>query len=205
LVGWINKGSYWAERMIAVYLLWIVFTALGFGIFGAAPATVALCAIMRVWVLGECLEKPIIALFWWHYRREFIRSNALFWSVVPIGFLLAWDTSLAVVHMEPSVRWTTAPVVVADLSVASILLYLFPLYVHWHFRHWWMYYKASFLLAVANSWRTIALLLLVYTWVFVIRGVLPIVTAVLVMYAIMRFTVDGMERTSRKGGGALLS
>ena len=197
LLGKLSIAIHWVGQLIEVSVLWVGFTLGGLVVLGMGPATIALCAIMRMWVLGKQPDQPMPSLFWTHYRKEFVRANELFWCLVPIGIFLAWDTHVAIYHVMPTVRWTAVPIMLADVCFASITLYLFPLYVHRNLARLTQYFRLAFLTAVINPGCTFLLLGLLYVWIFVLRGALPVATASVVVYAIVRVAIAGVERVAK--------
>src|SRR5690625_6922967 len=80
----------WCEgimRLAYVNLLWILFTILGLGIFGIFPATIALFAVTRKWVMGD-RDIPVFSTFWQTFRKEFLKSTLLGWVLFVIGYMI---------------------------------------------------------------------------------------------------------------------
>ncbi|WP_260843514.1 YesL family protein, partial [Staphylococcus epidermidis] len=56
--------------------LWLLFTLLGGVLFGWAPSTAAMCAVIRKWLMGQ-KDVPIFPLFLDTYKKEFLKVNAI--------------------------------------------------------------------------------------------------------------------------------
>ncbi|RDW21316.1 hypothetical protein CWR48_02570 [Oceanobacillus arenosus] len=76
----------WIMRLAYVQLLWIVFTVLGLGIFGLFPATNAMFAMIRKWLSGK--DIPVFPFMWKTYRREFMKANLHFYTLLLIGGII---------------------------------------------------------------------------------------------------------------------
>lgn len=50
--------------------LWLLFTLLGGVLFGWAPSTAAMCAVIRKWLMGH-KDVPVFALFLDTYKKSF--------------------------------------------------------------------------------------------------------------------------------------
>lgn len=130
-------GSYkfcvWMTRLAYVNLLWIVFTILGLGVFGFMPATTAMFAIVRKWLLDE-QEVPIMNTFWQQYKEAFIQTNLLGLVLVLIGYLLIVE--FRILQMQESTMYTIVSFgVLFILCMYGILLtYFFPIFVHFNLR-----------------------------------------------------------------------
>src|SRR5699024_2801656 len=77
-------------RLAYVNLLWVLFTALGLGLFGIFPATVALFTVTRKWVMGDH-DIPIFSTFWHTYRKEFFKSTLFGFILFVIGYIIYVD------------------------------------------------------------------------------------------------------------------
>lgn len=80
-------------QLAYINLLWILFTLLGFGIFGLFPSTAALFAVTNEWVTEQKNTK-VFSSFWRHYRIYFTRANMLGYVMIVIGVFLWLDLRL---------------------------------------------------------------------------------------------------------------
>jgi uncharacterized membrane protein YesL len=76
----------WLTRLAYINLLWILFTFRGFVIFGFFPATIAMLATLRQFLLKN--NPPVFQTFSQYYKKEYFNSNKLGLVIVMIGFLL---------------------------------------------------------------------------------------------------------------------
>ncbi|MFS0820145.1 YesL family protein [Bacillus sp. 1P02SD] len=76
----------WVARLAYLNLLWILFTLCGFVIFGFFPATIAMLATLRQFLIKN--HPPVFKTFWHYYKKEFLGSNKLGLIIVGIGFIL---------------------------------------------------------------------------------------------------------------------
>jgi uncharacterized membrane protein YesL len=79
----------WIARLAYINLLWILFTLSGFVILGIFPATVAMLATLRQFLLKN--HPPVFQTFWLYYKKEFIVSNKLGLMIVLIGLILSMN------------------------------------------------------------------------------------------------------------------
>ncbi|WP_280769218.1 YesL family protein [Salipaludibacillus daqingensis] len=78
--GFIYRVADWMMKLAFVNLLWILFTILGFGVFGFYPAWIAMCRLMTLWSKGE--EPPLFKTFWSVYRTVFLKANAIALGII---------------------------------------------------------------------------------------------------------------------------
>jgi len=180
----------WCEgimRLAYVNLLWILFTILGLGIFGIFPATIALFAVTRKWVMGD-RDIPVFSTFWQTYRKEFLKSTLLGWVLFVIGYMIYVDLALLPTGgFLDVVRWG---IVICGLLYIIILFYIFPIYVHFHWknRH---YIKYALLLGASHPHYTLLMIIgigALYYIVMSIPGLLPFFSVSILAY-IMMWTV----------------
>ena len=80
------------SKLAYVNLLWVFFTALGLGVFGFMPATIALFAVTRKWVMGD-KDVPVFKTFWKTYRKEFFKSTLFGVVLFVIGYIIYFDSA----------------------------------------------------------------------------------------------------------------
>ncbi|WP_159440004.1 YesL family protein [Bacillus sinesaloumensis] len=76
----------WVARLAYLNILWILFTLSGFVILGFFPATIAMLATLRQFLMKN--HPPVFKTFWGYYRKEFLNSNKLGLFISVIGFIL---------------------------------------------------------------------------------------------------------------------
>ncbi|WP_100404372.1 YesL family protein [Bacillus solitudinis] len=185
--------------MAYVNLLWICFTVLGLGVFGWAPSTAAMCAVLRRWMRGET-DRPVFSMFWETYRKEFVRSNIVGLVFVFVGYMLFVNFKFFQVESQwifISVRY----MMIAVMIVCSIMLiYIFPLMAHYEATIY-QHFKNSFMVSVFQPLRTIytvAAAVTVYHILFTIPGLIPFLGISLLGFVIMWTTYRTFLRMDYK-------
>lgn len=84
--GSILALSEWITRLAYLNILWILFTLGGFVIFGFFPATIALLATLRQFLIKN--DPPVFKTFLTYYKKEFSGSNKLGFIITIIGLIL---------------------------------------------------------------------------------------------------------------------
>ena len=119
------------SKLAYVNLLWIFFTVLGLGVFGFMPATIALFAVTRKWVMGD-KDVPVFKTFWTTYRKEFFKSHAI-WSCFVCNRLHYLFRS-CILPTGGLFNLLRLGVFIFGLLYAIVLLYIFPIYVHYDWK-----------------------------------------------------------------------
>lgn len=171
-------------KLAYVNVLWILFTLLGFGVFGFMPATVALFTVNRKWVMGD-KDIPVFKTFWTTYRQEFFKSTLFGFVLFAIGYIIYIDLALS-----PTGGLFTllrVGLFICGISYVILLLYIFPLYVHydWKKRN---YLKYAVLLGISHPHYTFLMLIgigALYYLCITIPGLIPFFGASLLAYIIM--------------------
>lgn len=172
------------SRFAYVNLLWIGFSLLGLGIFGIMPATAAMFSVVRKWVMKD-MDVPVFQTFWENYKRDFIKVNILGLVLVIIGYILYVDFALL-----PTGGWFTIlriALIVVGLLYAIVLLYLFPIFVHYEWKKR-MYLKYALLLGSAHPHYTLLMVVLigaVYYISMFIPGLIPFFSVSVTAYFMM--------------------
>jgi uncharacterized membrane protein YesL len=86
----LNDVGEWIYRLIFLNVLWIGFTILGLGILGVFPATNALFAVLRKFLLNK-KDVKIASDFYHFYRKDFVKSNALGYILTLIAAVIWVD------------------------------------------------------------------------------------------------------------------
>lgn len=116
-------------RLAIINLLWLCFTVIGLILFGFFPATVAMFTVIRKEVLKE--DMPIFQTFWSTYKQEFLKSNLLGLILVVIGYILYIDI-VFLKYISGAIQILYIPVLIMCIVYILMLLYIFPVYVHYH-------------------------------------------------------------------------
>lgn len=110
-------------------LLWIGFTLLGLGVFGAGPATAAAQIAVCRRAAGDAA--PLLRGFTFDYFRNFPRANMLSLPVMAVAaaLVLNWNYFSRGAGLFPQVM--AAAIFVAAIFVAGAVCYVFPMYARY--------------------------------------------------------------------------
>lgn len=184
MTGGFYRISLIVSKMAYVNILWMLFTLLGLGIFGLMPATVGLFAVVRKWIMGD-KDIPVFRTFWWNYRKEFVKSNLLGLILFLIGYILYVDFAFI-----PSGGFYTAiriGLVMILILYIIILLYIFPVYVHYDWKIS-LYLKYALLLGTGHPHFTFLMIIGISVLYFIsisFPGIIPFFSVSLLAYMIM--------------------
>lgn len=123
--------SEWVMRFMYVNILWILFTLMGFVIFGFFPATTAMFTVLRKWVLKQT-EIPVFKTFWLTYKKEFLKSSLIGLIIVLFGSFMFLNLKIIDAATIPTLKLLYIPNVIVILIFLLTLLYIFPVYVHYN-------------------------------------------------------------------------
>ncbi|HZH62764.1 MAG TPA: DUF624 domain-containing protein [Metabacillus sp.] len=161
LMGGIFKVCDWISKLAYVNLLWVIFTLIGFGLFGVAPSTVALFSIVRKWIMGEN-NIPVFSMFWSIYKSEFKKSNLLSFLLIFIIFFMYVDWVL-IGSMQGILHHIFLTIfIIISIIFTVILVYIFPVYVHFE-GSILNYFKSAILIGTSFPIRTLMMVLAVGT------------------------------------------
>jgi uncharacterized membrane protein YesL len=110
-------------------LLWIAFTLLGFGIFGAGPATAAAQIEVRKRAAGNAV--PLLREFASAYFRNFVRANALALPVMAIAAALVLNWNYFSGGRGVLAQFMAVGILVGAIFLAGAVCYVFPMYARY--------------------------------------------------------------------------
>ncbi|MEH7495700.1 YesL family protein [Neobacillus niacini] len=173
---WYMRFGDWVLKLLILNILWVVLTLLGLIIFGFFPATVALFAVIRKLVMQD-EDVSIFQLFWRTYKLEFVKSNFLGMIVLSIGAILFVDLYI-LRQLDPSMLNQMLILIVFVLIVVymALLIYIFPLFVHYD-TNIVGYFKYAIILVIGRPFRTIFMLVSIVALMYLLRwipGLIPI-------------------------------
>lgn len=150
------RFAVWITRFAYLNILWVAFTLVGLFFFGLLPATAAMFAVVRKWINGES-DIPIFDTFWTSYKKEFVKINLLGYAVLLVGYLLTVEYQI--LRTQEHVAYLIASFGVVGLFIIYfiILLYLFPIFVHFDLRPF-EYIKWAFVIGIGHPLLTVFLL-----------------------------------------------
>lgn len=194
LTGVINgyyAFSLWVVRLFALNCLWIGFTLFGFGVFGLMPATVAMFSVTRKWVTAQKEMVPIYHTFWTTYKKSFVQTNMYGLLFFLVGYLLI--TEFRIAQAGSGTAYTAAMFATLGIMLifAIIMLYFFPIYVHFHLSYI-DYVKWPLLISIIHPVLTVFLLVSLGCTFYFIYTTVPILivlfggsgAAYLIMWAV---------------------
>lgn len=148
LLGKIYQGLDLFTKIAYINLLWLIFTILGLGIFGVTPASVALLAVVRQWLMKD-MDIPIFKEFFHTYKKEFIHSNIF--GLIFIVALAILYSNFVYIFQESGVLQIilTIGLIINGIIFLIMIIYFFPVYVHYHLK-FHEYFKHSFLMGMIN-------------------------------------------------------
>lgn len=169
-----------------LHILWVLFTLLGFVLFGVMPATTALFSVIRKSIEGD-RETSIFYTFFSTYKKYFLKSNVLGLLMASLGIFLYIDLTISK-QMIQSFYIHAVLLVVCFLYFITVLYY-FPVFVRYDFRIF-KYIKQSFLISLARPFETIAMivsLVLLYYLFNLIPPLLFFAGSAIIAYPLMWF------------------
>lgn len=188
----------WALNIFLLNLLWFLFSTLGLFVLGIFPATAALFAVMRKLVMTS-EEVPIFRLFWKTFKDEFVRSNLLGYVLVAAGLILYIDLrvlqQLEVTFLH---QFMTIVTFLLIFIYVVILLYVFPIFVHFNLKTF-QYIKYAFILAIGRPLQSLLMVLVLAGLFFVlfqIPGLIPVFGASLISFTLMKMTSKSLPGIS---------
>ncbi len=187
--------------MLAAYLnvLWILFTAGGFIVFGIFPSTVGLFTVIRKMILYKDNDIRIFSEYWRVVKKEFVKSNAM-------GFLLTMVTLLLLLNLQLLRIIDGIPhlillsiICMMGMMWVILLLYWIPVYIHYElpFRN---VMSAAFLIGLSNPLSTIFMFIglsVLYMILLIVPGLFPFFSISISVLIIMQLALKAFERTQK--------
>ncbi|WP_100407315.1 YesL family protein [Bacillus solitudinis] len=199
LMGGFYKISEWIMRLAYINILWILFSLLGLILFGVWPATAAMFAIVRKWIMGEH-DIPVFKTFWGYYKSDFIRINLLGLSLAIIGYILYIDIKFLQAAVDSWIGALYLPVLIMTFFYYLMLLYVIPVYVHYDIKLFQVI-KNSFLIMIMNPLANVALIvscLMIYFLMISFPGLIIFFGASSLAFVIMWSTQIAFNKIQKK-------
>lgn len=177
----------WIMRLIYVNLLWIAFTILGLILFGIGPATTALFAVSRKWLMGE-REIAIFPTFWESYRKELVTSNILLAILLLVGVVLYIDYRI-LVELEGQIYTILLIGLLGIVMIyIFIFLFIFPVLAHYKLKTF-QYLRQTFLIVISSPFKMLFTVICAVLFMFIlykIPGLIPFyagsIMSIMIMY-----------------------
>ena len=154
-------------KVMYINMLWIGFTLAGLGIFGLFPATAAMFAVTRKWMLGE-KAIPVFRTFWDTYKADFFQINILGYSFVLLGMILYVDLRFFQTSDLFILQAVSFLFFAFLLIYFLILLYFFPVFVHFQYKTF-EYIKYTLILAIGRPVQSIMMIAGCILVLFILR------------------------------------
>lgn len=143
----------WIMRLVCLNLLWLLFILAGLAVLGFFPATAAMFAVTRKWVMGET-DIPIFKTFWKNYKIDFVQTNLIGYGLLLIGAFLYVDLRFSQTAQQFVFQSFSFIFIILLFIYFIVLLYIFPVFVHFQFKTF-AYIKQSFIIAVGRPIQSI--------------------------------------------------
>src|SRR5699024_3675535 len=114
-----------------VNFLWVCFTIAGLILFGIGPSTVAMFKIFREYWSNEDSDIRVFKTFWETFRHEFFKANGLSLLLIVIPYMLYVNLNFLELGNERLAVIIHYCVLVAAVVYGIMLIYIFPMYVHY--------------------------------------------------------------------------
>lgn len=157
--GFLSKFYYFGDTvflLLYVNFLWVCFTLLGLIVFGIGPSTVSMFTIFRKWTMGDD-GIPTFRVFWRTYKQEFIRANGLGLFLIFISYMLYINFNFLQLNNAWLQQLMDILLIIAAIVYAIMVIYIFPLYVHYE-NNLFNYFKNAIFIAIYSPIRTIYLI-----------------------------------------------
>ncbi|MDC3416071.1 YesL family protein [Aquibacillus salsiterrae] len=168
-MGFFYTITEWITRFAYVNILWLVFSLLGLLLFGFFPATIAMFAIVRKWIMGET-ELPVFQTFWSHYKKEFVKGNLLGLILVILGFIILVDLRFIQLSNNSITALVQIPIYLFIFAFILTTFYLFPVYVHYDI-NLFQKFKNAFLIMMINPLYNLLMIIGVITVYFALTTI----------------------------------
>jgi uncharacterized membrane protein YesL len=120
----------WIVRLVMLNLLWILFSILGLMVAGIFPATAAVLAVARKWLLGE-QDMKIWNTFKQIYLQEFKTANLMGWILSTIGIILYFNYRVIQSNAGEIVHLVTFAFYFIIFFYIILVIWSFPLQAHY--------------------------------------------------------------------------
>lgn len=178
----------WVYRFAYLNLLWVLFTLAGGIMLGFFPATSAMFSVERTWIRGE-KDLPIHQLFWSAYKREFVRSNLLGYLLIFGGFLLVINYVISITIDGTIGDILTWLLIGLLLVYAVILVYIFPVFVHYNVNYL-AYIKHAFVIGISSPLMSLLIVVSFISYFYLVSvfpGILLLYTGSILSFLLMWF------------------
>ena len=184
----VYQAGEWMIRLVYANLLWMLFTLLGFGIFGFMPATVSLFVLLRKWIIGNEVESAF-TIFWTNYRKEFLKANLFGVMFFVIGLIIRLDILFFQDSSNLVFQILFVLMICLSLLYFITLMNFFPVYVHFDL-YIFNYVKYAFLIGLSQLSSTLMMIfgsIIIFCLYWYVSGLIPLLCVSLFCLNIMWF------------------
>ncbi|WP_223591941.1 YesL family protein [Neobacillus bataviensis] len=206
ILGLIFRTCEWIMLLAYLNILWILFTLLGAVVFGIFPATAAMFAVIRKWLISKH-DVPVLKTFWTYYRGEFLKTNQLGLMFFVTGLILYLDFKIIDFQNEFIHKIFLIVLFLFTSVYAVTFIYIFPVFVQYDLKLL-QYVKNAFLIGIANPIRTAMMVVCLITAFFVLRlapGLLPFFSGSLLSIVMMTFAYQSINKIEHKKSSSAVS
>lgn len=188
----------WVMRLAYLNILWLFFTIVGFIVFGFFPATTAMFAVVRKWLMKET-DLPVFKTFWGYYKSDLVKSNLLGLVILIVGYILYIDITM-LRNASGVIQIFYIPSLIITLGFVLTVFYMFPTYVHYDIGILQVA-KNSFFIMVLNPMSTIMMFIGSTIFYYLLKGVpglAPFVSGSAFAYLVMWSAILAFSKIQRK-------
>jgi len=192
----------WITKLAYLNILWMVYIAAAWFIFGFMPASAALFVVIRK-VLKKESDIPIWRTFHTAYKQEFIKSNIAGLFLLLIGIIIILDYWLLQYAMGVMRGIMAGLLLLLSVFYITVLVFFFPVYVHYDLKLR-DYFKYALLLGISHLHVAAVIFILTALTVFLLLympGLIPFFGGISLAYLWMTggvYIFRIMEERGRK-------
>ncbi|MGO4936303.1 YesL family protein [Fundicoccus sp. Sow4_H7] len=158
LFGMIFEIVMWLVRLIILNFLWIIFTVLGLGLFGIAPATFSLANVIYKW-LSVGHDISFVKTFIDYYKENFFKSNKIGLLIISLFAFIQLDFYISEQFIQSALFHTVIVILFWLLIIYTCyLLVIFSRYELCFSQ----YFKQTLYIAFGSPLVSIGMLLVVF-------------------------------------------
>ncbi|SER50609.1 Uncharacterized membrane protein YesL [Gracilibacillus ureilyticus] len=189
----------WIMWMMYLNILWIAGVLMGIGIFGLFPALLALVVTIREWhVQGEQIK--FTRVFFHAWKQHFFIANGFGIVYLIVGYILYVDFYW-IVDLQSNFRSLFVVFFFLMLILYFVsLLYLFPVYAHFH-TGFMKTIKHATALGIFSPLITGLIIVLIIGLQFLWRwipGLLPVIGISVIAFLVTKLAISAFEQFENK-------
>lgn len=199
VMGSLYEICEWVWRLAYINLLWIFFSLVGLILFGVVPATFAMFAVLRKWVMGE-KDIRVFRTFWDSYRVDFWKTNFLGGILMMFGILLYIDFIFIDNLQGWYATFFSGLLILLTMLYFIMLVYIFPVFSHYKIKPY-QYIKYAIHFGITSPLSVIIIGIsgfVIYYLIAFIPGIIPFFSVSLISYVIMYLAYHTFRKTENK-------